>query len=81
MLGHMESESKIGLNVDKNFHPNKTNFKNSVLSNIKRSTNSYMDNPLVIQLIELGTETIYAQRIYHFLHPMILMKHWIIYLI
>ena len=28
-----------------------------------------MDNPLVIQLIELGTEPIYAQRIYQFLYP------------
>jgi len=69
MLGYKESKSKMELNFDKNFHPNKIKLKNSVLSNIKRSTNSYMDNPLVIQLIELGTETIYAQRIYQFLHP------------
>lgn len=27
-----------------------------------------MDNPLVLQLIELGTEPIYARRIYQFLN-------------
>jgi len=69
MLEHLKSESKIGLNVDKNYLPNKANLKNSVLSNIKGSTNLFMDNPLVIQLIELGTESKYAQRIYQFLHP------------
>ena len=37
MLGYKESESKMELNFDKNFHPSKIKFKNSVLSNIKCS--------------------------------------------
>ena len=28
-----------------------------------------MDNPLVVQLIDFGVESLYAQRIYQFLHP------------
>ena len=68
-LKHLKSESEIEFNIDNKFQQKKANIKNSVLSNIKGSTNLYMDNPLVIQLIELGTEPAYAQRIYQFLHP------------
>ena len=46
-----------------------SNNRNSIDSNIYSSTNSTMNNPFVIQLIELGIPPIYSKRIFLFYHP------------